>query len=261
MEKISILGCGWLGLPLAKALIKAGHLVKGSTTHPEKISLLQTAGIHPYLIDLNPTYQGPKDFFESDLVIINLPPRNRNEDPSFHLKQLLSVRENMLVSGVSKVIFVSSTAVYPDLNRVVTEEDATANSLSRAGISLLQMERLFTEVPNLQSTIIRFGGLYGPGRHPGRFLAGKKQLGGAHNPVNMIHLDDCIGVIQTIIRDHHWNQTFNACSPHRQTRAEFYTLAAKDLGVEIPDFTQEAKPYKEVSSGKMLSQTGYKFFH
>lgn len=77
----------------------------------------------------------------------------------------------------------------------------------------------------------------------------------------MIHLDDCIGIIQTIIRDHHWNQTFNACSPHRLTRAEFYTLAAKELGVEIPDFTQEAKPYKEVSSEKMLSQTGYKFFH
>ena len=261
MEKISILGCGWLGFPLAKALTQTGYQVNGSTTHPEKLSLLREEGIHPYLIDLNPTFHGSKGFFESDLVIINLPPRNRNEDSSFHQKQLLSVRENMILSGVSKVIFVSSTAVYPDLNRVVTEEDATTESLSRAGISLLQMERIFTEVPTLQSTIIRFGGLYGPGRHPGRFLAGKKQLDGGNNPVNMIHLDDCIGIIQTIIRDHHWNQTFNACSPKRQTRAEFYTLAAKDLGVEIPGFSQVTKPYKEVSSEKMLSQTGYKFFH
>ncbi|WP_421893496.1 SDR family NAD(P)-dependent oxidoreductase [Marinoscillum sp.] len=261
MEKISILGCGWLGLPLAKALIQAGHPVKGSTTHSEKISLLRAENINPYLINLDPTYQGPKDFFESDLVIINLPPRNRNEDPSFHQKQLLSIRENLLISGVPKAIFVSSTAVYPNLNRVVTEQDASAKSLSRAGISLLDMEHLFTEVPNLQSTIIRFGGLYGPGRHPGRFLTGGKQLDGGKNPVNMIHLDDCIGVIQTIIRDQHWNQTFNACSPKRQTRAKFYTRAAKDLGVEIPDFTQASKPYKEVSSEKMLSQTGYRFFH
>ena len=50
MTKISILGCGWLGLPLAKALIGNGFSVKGSTTSYEKISGLEQGGITTFLI-------------------------------------------------------------------------------------------------------------------------------------------------------------------------------------------------------------------
>ena len=52
MKQISILGCGWLGLPLAKALLENGFLVKGSTTSVEKLSVLENSGIHPFLIAL-----------------------------------------------------------------------------------------------------------------------------------------------------------------------------------------------------------------
>ena len=51
--KIAIIGCGWLGLPLAKKLIKENFIVKGSTTSKEKISVLKTEKIEPFLIDLN----------------------------------------------------------------------------------------------------------------------------------------------------------------------------------------------------------------
>ena len=44
MTKISILGCGWLGLPLAKALIENGFSVKGSTTSTDKLTALENAG-------------------------------------------------------------------------------------------------------------------------------------------------------------------------------------------------------------------------
>ena len=51
--KIAIIGCGWLGLPLAKKLIKENFIVNGSTTSKEKISVLKTEKIEPFLIDLN----------------------------------------------------------------------------------------------------------------------------------------------------------------------------------------------------------------
>ena len=53
MTKISILGCGWLGLPLAKALLEKGFSVNGSTTSTEKLSILENAGISPFLISLD----------------------------------------------------------------------------------------------------------------------------------------------------------------------------------------------------------------
>ena len=53
MTQISILGCGWLGFPLAKALVSKGFSVKGSTTSDEKIAVLKNAGIEPFLIALS----------------------------------------------------------------------------------------------------------------------------------------------------------------------------------------------------------------
>ena len=47
-ETITILGCGWLGLSLAQALVKEGYAVKGSTTTEEKLEQLQYAGVEPF---------------------------------------------------------------------------------------------------------------------------------------------------------------------------------------------------------------------
>ena len=80
--KIAIIGCGWLGLPLAKKLIKENFIVKGSTTSKEKISVLKTEKIEPFLIDLNKNLD--KEILNSflknvDVLIINIPPKIRKE--------------------------------------------------------------------------------------------------------------------------------------------------------------------------------------
>ena len=52
MKKISLLGCGRLGFPLAIQLLKQGYLINGSTRTTSKMSTLKNAGIIPYLIDV-----------------------------------------------------------------------------------------------------------------------------------------------------------------------------------------------------------------
>ena len=54
-KQISILGCGWLGLPLAKHFISKNYEVKGSTTTQEKTQMLADNKISPYLIKLGKT--------------------------------------------------------------------------------------------------------------------------------------------------------------------------------------------------------------
>ena len=51
-KKIAILGCGWLGLPLATSLLSKGYEVKGSTTSESKLDVLKNAGISPFQIQL-----------------------------------------------------------------------------------------------------------------------------------------------------------------------------------------------------------------
>lgn len=55
---VSVLGCGWLGLPLAKALCVEGYRVKGSTTDLQKIPVLQKAGIFSFSLTVAERIQG-----------------------------------------------------------------------------------------------------------------------------------------------------------------------------------------------------------
>lgn len=256
---ITILGCGWLGLPLGKHLAKGGFTVKGSTTQSSKLAMLKGAGIQPYHLSFDPELKGEeRDFFETDILLINLPPRNKDGIDDYHERQLQSIRD-LATNKVRRVIFISSTSVYPSNNKEVTEEDADPNAVSRGGIPLLKMEQIFTDSKNFETTVIRFGGLYGPDRHPGRFLAGRKDLPGGSNPVNMIHLEDCIGVITTVIEKNLLGEIFNACSPSHETKKSFYQKAANELGVEPPTFNNEPASFKKVNTEKLITLTGYQF--
>ncbi|WP_317163853.1 Rossmann-fold NAD(P)-binding domain-containing protein [Flavobacterium phycosphaerae] len=75
-EKISILGCGWLGLPLAKSLLAKGFAIKGSTTSTAKIPILENAGIEAFQIEVKETaIQGEIASFlaDSEILIIDIP--------------------------------------------------------------------------------------------------------------------------------------------------------------------------------------------
>jgi 3-hydroxyisobutyrate dehydrogenase-like beta-hydroxyacid dehydrogenase len=52
MTKISILGCGWLGFPLAKALLNNGFSVKVQLPQQIKL-LLENAGIQAFQVVLD----------------------------------------------------------------------------------------------------------------------------------------------------------------------------------------------------------------
>ncbi|MFB6305982.1 MAG: SDR family NAD(P)-dependent oxidoreductase, partial [Flavobacteriales bacterium] len=70
---------------------------------------------------------------------------------------------------------MSSTSVYPALNRTIRENDAKAPE-KESGKALLNAEQLLNQETQWQTTVLRFCGLIGHNRHPGRFLTGKKSL-------------------------------------------------------------------------------------
>ncbi|MEO9475467.1 MAG: NAD(P)H-binding protein [Cyclobacteriaceae bacterium] len=252
---MSILGCGWLGMPLGTRLVKSGFKVKGSTTRKQKLDEISGQGITPFLVDLNA--QGlDSSFFDSDILILTIPPGNAN-DPNQYFDQLKKVLESANKTGVQHILFISSTSVYPNLNREVSENDASETALTRSGISLKKAEDLFRSKDN---TIVRFSGLIGPNRHPGRWFAGKRNLKGGEIPINMIHIDDCIGIIEAIIEKEIWGDVFNASSPEHPPKREYYQKMAAQLGLDDPHFSERDNSlWKVVSSEKLISKTGYEF--
>ncbi len=276
-NQISILGCGWLGLPLAKSLLENGFSIKGSTTSVEKISVLENSGIQPFQIELSETnIKGEIDLFlaNSEILIIDIPPKLRSALSENFVKKVQNLIPFIEKSTIEKVVFISSTSVYHDDNSVITEA-TKPNPDTESGKQLVEAENLLQSNPNFKTTVIRFGGLIGEDRHPIHFLAGRKDLKNPEAPINLIHQTDCIGIIKTILRQAQtreqssnwqsndnwdWNETFNAVAPFHPTRKEYYTQKALELHLPLPEFDQtKISVGKTILSDKAENILKYKF--
>lgn len=264
MTQISILGCGWLGLPLAKVLLENGFSVKGSTTSIEKLSVLQNSGIQPYLIALseNETTGNLSDFIEnSKILIIDVPPKLRGSATENFVSKIKNVIPFIEKSTIENVLFISSTSVYGDTSTALSvTEETEALPETESGKQLVQTEQLLQNNPNFKTTILRFGGLIGDDRHPIKFLAGRKNIENPNAPINLIHQDDCIGIVQKIIALNSWNEIFNAVTPFHPSRKEYYTQKAVDLNLALPEFNVENSSFgKTISSSKIENLLKYSF--
>lgn len=244
---VSILGCGWYGLPLAKELIKKGIDVKGSTTTREKLSLLAVEGIRPFHINLTGNVSNNEAFFKCDILWIAIPPKARSGRGSEFIAQLTKLIEHIKTHEIQQVVLISSTGVYNDDNTAVNERDAP-NPDSESGKILLQAEELLRNQTDFTTTIIRFGGLIGPGRDPGRFFPGRVDIQNGDAPVNLIHLTDCLGISCALLDKKAFGNTFNAVAPEHPTRTVFYTAAANRSGLILPRFVSEKKNWKVIDS-------------
>ncbi|WCT10007.1 SDR family oxidoreductase [Mucilaginibacter jinjuensis] len=256
---VSILGCGWFGFALAKSLLQEGVAVKGSTTSKSKLSELVDVGIIPFLIqiDQNAGESNP-DFFDCDLLVVCIPPQIKAEEGELFLQKINNIISAINQYQISKVIYISTTGVYGDLG-IEVNENSDPQPDTENGKLLLQAELIFQSQPNFKTTIVRFGGLVGPGRHPGRFFAGKKDIANGKAPVNLIHQVDAVGVVMAIVKGQYFGQVFNGCSPDHPSRSDFYTGAARQGGFEIPEFKDELKGWKIVSSTKVSELLDYEF--
>ena len=262
MTQISILGCGWLGLPLAKSLLQNGFSIKGSTTSLEKISPLQSAGITPFLVRLEEQQISASvaDFLaDSQILIINIPPKLRGGSSENFVAKITTLLPFIENSTVEKVLFVSSTSVYGDDNDLVTE-DSHLNPDTEGGRQLAIVENVLQKNRHFQTTILRFGGLIGEDRNPVRFLSGRENIENPNAPINLIHQDDCIGSIEKIIALNSWNKTYNAVTPFHPSRKEYYSQKATELNLALPKFAAlNTIVGKTILNNKLIEALDYSF--
>ena len=259
-KTISILGCGWLGIPLGRHLLTKGFRVKGSVTSQKRSGDLVRVGIEAYQIVLQAqkAIVSSKRFFETDVLVIAIPPARVESIESIFAGQLLQLIPYIITYQITKVLFMSSTTVYNEYGQSVKEEDVLIPNKS-SGRALLVAEKLLQENTAFQTTVIRFGGLIGKDRNPARFLLRKKEKLSGLKPVNLIHLDDCISILKQIILKDVWGETFNACCPEHPTRKAFYSKASMVSGLPCPTMSETVSAYKLVDSSKLIQAIKYSF--
>ena len=271
MKQISILGCGWLGLPLGKSLLEKGFLVKGSTTSLEKISILKNNGIQPFQIELSEKeIKGEINLFleNSEVLIIDIPPKLRGNSKENFVQKIKNLIPFIEKATIKKVLFVSSTSVYADVNSIITDSTLPLPQ-TESGKQLLEAERHLQNNPNFKTTVVRFGGLIGENRHPIHFLAGRKNLENPDAPINLIHQLDCIGIIESIIErglrqaqsdNINNNEVYNAVAPFHPTRKEYYIQKAIEFNLPFPEFEEgKISIGKKIMSYKLGKKLNYRF--
>ena len=269
IKSVSILGCGWLGIRLSDYLISLGYQVKGSTTQKSKIHLLKQKNIDPFLIKLTPEIEAEKIeiFLDSQTLVLNIPPGIRRLGNQFHLQQINHLLPYIQSSSIKNIIYISSTSVYPNVNREINEDylfecsDANTEDKETVSHTLIKAEALIQSLADRNTTILRPGGLIGEDRIPGKYIAGKKNLTTGAVPVNYIHPVDLVRIIEGIIDKKAWNDTFNVVAPMHPTRREVYAQNVRDFGFDPPEYDEDRANFKVINADKITQKLGYKYIY
>ena len=262
MKTISIIGLGWIGEPLAFYLQEKGMNVIGSTTSVEKQEKLTQKGIQAVRFSLNPHPEGVgfNALFHAEILVVNIPPRSRSGNGAFHLEQIKYLRSLIDNSAIRKMIFVSSTGVYPEVTSAGKYGEDFQISVENAGNNtIFRAEQLMEKGRKYDLTILRFGGLLGDDRVPGKYFSGKEHVAG-HTRVNFIHRKDAVRMLAWVMEKELWNETFNGVAPIHPLRREIYEKNALDLGIAPPASYQNEPEGNDrlIDSGKII-KTGFEF--
>lgn len=253
MKKILIIGAGWLGFPLAMKLTENGHDVHTTTTTPEKKETLESNSIKCSIFNAYKTALNTLAW-TGDVIIITIPFKRNLEDPFKYTTMVDNICTYMPKKTL--IIFTSSTSVYPKHIENCTENTHLAAPRSQREIALHETECIIQSHPN--HLILRLSGLYGPDREPGKFLARKTCI--PDQPVNLIHLDDTIEIMQQLINKNISNEIFNLTQDMHPLKSDFYTLVANKNSMAAPEFTH-SKYKKIVSNQKIKDTLNYNFIH
>jgi nucleoside-diphosphate-sugar epimerase len=259
--RISVLGAGWLGLPLARHLQAQGYAVAASRTTMASALEMSQLGINAFAIELTADSPLPdSSFWQAPTLLITVPPQ-RGKSEAEQLAQFGRLIERARASGVQHVLYVSSTSVYADDEPLATEATVLAPT-KPGGRVVQQLEQLLQQETAFQTTVLRFGGLIGYDRLPDSGAAILRRSRAADTPMNVIHRDDCVRIIHEIVRQGTWGEVFNACADAHPTRREYYAAAAQAQGFALPDLGPvRPQVYKVVSSEKLKAALHYQFLH
>lgn len=248
MRKL-IIGCGYVGLTVAREWVKQGHQVSALTRSEKNARKFTESGIQPVLGDITQP-ESLENLPESDTVLYAVgfdrsSDKSRREIYVTGLDHALKV----LKQRTQKVIYLSSTSVYGQTAGEWVDENSVCEPERENGQICLEAEQLFDQHGYLSTSvrrsktptavILRLAGIYGPGRLLARMeqiKAGEPLAGNPDAWLNLIHLTD---IVQTILKcdtSIHLADRYLVSDSRPITRQEYYDTLARLLNAPEPRF-------------------------
>jgi len=200
-ERVTILGCGYVGMALAQVWRSRSLHLTVTTTTESRVDAL--SAIADRVIVLNSSDQVALQALvnETETLIVSVASKRTQPYEMTYLgtaKNLAEVLANN--TTVKQVIYTSSCGVYGDRGGDWVKESDTVNPEGENQQILAAAEQIIlaTATPDRKACVLRLGGIYGPDREIAKIYqraAGTTRPGDGNNPTNWIHRDDIVAAI------------------------------------------------------------------
>jgi len=250
-----IVGCGYLGQRVAQRWQPPGRtfaLTRGRTDE------LTALGVAPIIGDvLDPA--SLKNLPDVGAVVYAVG-FDRNAGRSMrevYVEGLANVLDAL--PGEPKFVYVSSTSVYAQTNGEWVDENSATEPAEESGQIVREAEAIL-RAKRPSAIILRFAGIYGPGRLLRRAASLRNGEPIAANPdqfLNLIHVDDGASAVVAAVESGSAGEIYNVSDGQPPTRREFYTELARLLEAPPPSFAPEGEgPNRRIANNKMKRELG-----
>lgn len=260
MARVLIAGCGDLGCRLGVNLVQKGHEVFGIRRDSSKIS----DSIQPIEADL--FGQLPELPSQLDYVFYIVSAKSYN-DVAYYKAYVMGLKhliEALKGQPIKRLFFISSSSVFSQSEGEHVTEESPAEGKNFSSRRLLEGEGLALNAP-FPGTVIRFGGIYGPGR---TYLIDLVLQGKAHCMEdvysNRIHSEDCVGILEHLMEQPDLEPVYIGVDNEPTLTCEVYEWLAEQLSVSNIEHLEPTENSRALRSNKRLSNakikaTGYSF--
>lgn len=260
MARVLIAGCGDLGSRLGELLSEQGHEVFGIRRNTGELP----EAIEPISADLFSFSPEVPDKIDYVFYIVSAQSHNDLAYYQAYVLGLKHVIQALKGQKIKRLFFISSTSVFGQSEGEKVTEESPTNGKHFTTQRLLEGEDLVFNAP-FPGTVIRFGGIYGPGR---THLIDLVQQGKAHCMEgvysNRIHSEDCVGIMAHLMTYDKTDNLYIGVDNEPTLTCEVYEWLADQLSVSEIEHIEPTESSRAMRSNKRLSNekiraTGYEF--
>lgn len=234
-----VLGCGYVGLRLARALAAEGGTVVGTTRDPARFGEIREAGAEPALADVG----RPETLRElaerrPEVVFDLVRPQPLGGD-EYSVKGTRNAAAVFAETPPGALVYVSSTSVYGRREGEWTDETTPATPSSPAGFARVEAESAYLEAwraRGLPVRVCRVPGIYGPGRTLRERLetGAYRRVDDASQWVSRIHVDDLVAGLLAAWRRGRAGEVYLLSDDRPVSGTEYAELTAGLLRLPMP---------------------------
>jgi nucleoside-diphosphate-sugar epimerase len=232
--KTLLIGCGYIGLPLALRLAEAGHEI---TAWVHSAASAESLAIHYFHGVISGNVADPRlwdSVTENYDLVIHCASSGRGGEADYEqvfLKGVLLINAHQ---ARARKLFVSSTSVYRQIQGEMVTEKTPADPDTATGRILRVAEKV---AMGADATVVRSSGIYGPGRGVlfEKFRRGKAVIeGDGLRWMNQIHQRDLVTALIHLIKAGAPGEIYNATDDTPVTTRDYYAWCSEFLGRPMP---------------------------